>query len=85
VNSGAWTLEPNAERAILLPWLDLEPDPDVRERVLRYLADLLLDPDRPRLRDDSDVYSLKAVPRTMVGLTWVLNGETREVVLAHVG
>jgi hypothetical protein len=85
VTSGAWTLEPNAEREILLPWLDREPSSATRAKVLSFLASLLLDPDRSHLEGETGVYSIAVVPGTDVGLTWVLNPETCEIVLAHVG
>jgi len=85
VSSVTWTLEPDAEREYLLPWLLSEPDPVVRERVLRFLADVLRDPDRPSLLSESGVYSVAAVPGTDVGLTWVLDAVSRQLVLAHVG
>ena len=56
------------------------------KRVQEYLADLLKKPFRPALEnDDKGVFSLKAVPRTNVGLGWTLNMTTKEIVLFHVG
>lgn len=67
-------------------WLGAEPDSEIRERVTRFIAGLLIDPVRPGLYDvRTDVYSLDAVPGTDVGLIWLVKTETREVVLAHVG
>jgi hypothetical protein len=86
VTSGAWTLEPNAEREILLPWLATEPDPEVRQRVERYIAGLLSDPRRPHLEDgDSGVFSLDHVPQTSVGLVWTLDVASQQVILALAG
>lgn len=87
MSSGTWTLEPNAERAILLPWLlDEAVDSGDKEKVLEYLADLLRNPNRPNLADDdTGVFSIEAVPRTRISLTWVLSVEARQVVLAYVG
>jgi hypothetical protein len=87
VSSDEWTLEPSAEAAILLPWLDKEPDPEVRAVVLEWLAKLVDYPlNRKHLEDDeTGVYSLKAVPGTKVGLMWTLDLDGRQVILAHVG
>jgi hypothetical protein len=53
---------------------------------LEYLAGLLRQPFRPALEDrKTGVYSLDAVPHTDVGLGWVVNATTMEVVLFHVG
>jgi hypothetical protein len=83
VSIGEWTLEPDAEREILLTWRERQTDPDVVERVHRYLAGLLIDVDRPHLYDaEAGVYALEAVPGTTVGIVWTLDVETREVVLA---
>ena len=85
MSSVTWTLEPDAEREYLLPWLLSEPDPVVRECVLRFLADMLRDPDRPSLMSETGVYSIAAVPGTEVGMIWVLDAVSRQLVLAHVG
>ena len=83
--SVTWTLEPDAEREYLLPWLLAEPDPQLRVKVLAFIADVLRNPDRPSLRSDTGVYSVDAVRGTDVGLVWILDPSTREVVLAFVG
>ena len=81
-----WTLEPNAEREVLLPWLEQQRDPRVVQVVLRYLAELLLDPWRPHLEDgDSGVFSVQDVAKTGVTIVWVLDEGRQQVVLAHVG
>ena len=86
MTSEAWTLEPSAEAAILLPWLlDPSVSREAKDRVIGYLASLLRDPVRPLLEDDdTGIYSVEAVPGTNVGLVWILNTDTRQVVLAHV-
>jgi hypothetical protein len=55
--------------------------------VVAYITDVVSRPlARPQLEDDdTGVFSLKAVPRTNVGLVWTLDFEHRQVVLAHVG
>jgi hypothetical protein len=86
VSNAEWELEPNAEREILLTWLDREPNPDTRERVVEYIAELVRSPFRPQLEDgDSGIFSITAVPGTVVGLTWLLDMDHRQVVLATVG
>jgi hypothetical protein len=86
VTSEAWTLEPNAEREILLPWQLREDDPEVVERVLAYIADVVGRPlARPHLEDERGVFGIKAIPKTNVGLVWLLNVEYHQVVLVHVG
>ncbi|MDP9326824.1 MAG: hypothetical protein M3P10_01310 [Actinomycetota bacterium] len=82
-----WTLDPDAEREILLTWRQREPDHDVQAKVLLYLADLMRDPWRPALEDPDHpgVFSLDSVPGTQVGLIWTMNVEHRRIVLAHVG
>jgi hypothetical protein len=85
-SAGEWQLEPDAEREILLPWLEREPNPDVRARVYGWLGGLLREPFRPQLEDDdTGVFSLEAVPGTDVGLMWVLDVEGKQVILAYVG
>jgi hypothetical protein len=86
VSGGEWTLEPNAEREILLRWRERQTDHEVEARVLQYLAGLLRQPFRPTLEDgNTGVYSLDVVPGTDIGLGSTLNPDTREVVLYHVG
>lgn len=87
MTSETWTLEPDAEREILLPWQLSEGNPDVVERVLAYIADVVRTPfSRPQLEDDdTGIFGLKAVPKTDVALVWTLDIEHRQVVLAHVG
>lgn len=81
-----WTLEPNAEREILLPWLLDDPEPEIKERVVAYIAGLVQDPYRPHLEDrETGVFSMRAVPGTRIGLVWILDPEGHQVVLAYVG
>jgi len=85
-SGGNWRLRPDAEREILLPWLDREPDVIVRLAVLLFIEGLLLDPERPYLEDeDTGIFAIKAVPGTRVGLMWVLDRPDREIVLALIG
>jgi hypothetical protein len=47
--SGGWTLDLEAEFDILLPWLLSTPEPEVIDRVMRFLERLLEAPDRAHL------------------------------------
>jgi hypothetical protein len=87
VSGVPWTLDPDAEREILLTWRQREPDHDVQAKVLLYLAALMRDPWRRALEDPDHpgVFSLDSVPGTHVGLVWTLNVEDRRIVLAYVG
>ncbi len=87
MRNAAWTLEPNAEAAILLPWLvDDSVDPLDKARALEYLAAFLKDPLRSQLEDDeTGVFSIEPVPGTSISMTWVMNIESRQVVLAYIG
>jgi hypothetical protein len=85
VSGTGWTLDLDSERDYLLPWLDTNPHPDVRGRVLQWIAGLLRDPDRPHLEDHgSGVFSV-TVPGTNVAVVWLLDVERRVVVLVGVG
>ena len=87
MSNATWTLDPNAEAAILLPWLvDDSVDPLDKARVLEYLAAILKDPRRPQLEDDeTGVFSVEPIPGTSISMTWVLSIESRQVVLAYIG
>ncbi|MGZ5297441.1 MAG: hypothetical protein ACXWYT_10990 [Actinomycetota bacterium] len=87
MSSETGTLEPTAEREILLQWQLNEGDPAVHERVLAYIADVVRRPfSRPQLEDDdTGIFATKAVPGTDVAVVWTLLIEHRQVVLAHVG
>lgn len=82
-----WTLEPSAEAALLLPWLlDESVSREAKDQVIAFLSALLRDPFRPHLEDrETGVYSVETVPGTEIGLVWILNVETRQVVLAFIG
>lgn len=85
MSSVEWELEPDSEREILLAWLEREPDPETRERVVDYIAGLASNPDRRWLyEEDPRVYAVKAVPGTNIGITWTLNWRTHEIVLAFI-
>lgn len=70
-----------------MPWLLSEGDPDVTERVITYIADVVRRPyNRPHLEDDDKgIFALKAVPQTDVAVVWTLDVEHRQVVLAFIG
>ena len=86
VSSVEWTLEPNAEHGILLPWLLGDSDAHVKELVVGYIAGLVRGPYRSHLEDEeTGVFSVKAVPGTQVGLVWTLDIEGNQLVLAYVG
>ena len=86
MSSVEWTLEPNAEREILLPWLLGDSDSQITELVVAYIAGLVRDPYRPHLEDqETGVFSVRAVPGTRIGLVWTLDTEGHQVVLAYVG
>jgi hypothetical protein len=63
VTEGAWTLDLDSEATYLVPWLNDELDETVRERVVRWIADLVRDPVGRGHEDVPGVYSA-IVPRT---------------------
>jgi hypothetical protein len=42
VASGNWTLDPDSEANVLLPWLDRCPDPALKARIEEWVANRLL-------------------------------------------
>lgn len=88
MSNGEWHLEPNAEREILLTWLDQEPDARVRRVVLKWLAIVVANPIHYK-PDEQGVccYAVREgdqflVPQTMA--TWLLVPEDRTVVLVQI-
>ena len=82
--ANGWTLEPNAEREVLLPWLERQDDRTSRA-VWHYLAELVANPWRPHLEDDeTGVFSAQNVAGTGVSIVWVLDDERHQVVLVSI-
>jgi hypothetical protein len=84
VSSGDWTLDQDSELNVVVPWLDGEPDATNRESLLEWLAGLLRDPDRPRLMDTYNVFSVQ-LPRTNIVVIWHLDVDNRTVQVSHIG
>jgi len=86
MRSGAtWQLQPDAEREILLPWLDSEPDPVVRLAVLDFIEDLLRHPYRPHFEDEATgIFTVGSVPGTTTTMSWVLDAEQRQITLVAI-
>ena len=79
-----WTLDVDSEATYLVPWLNDEVDEAVREQVVRWIADLVVDPVGRGHEDVPGVYSA-VVPRTAVNVVWLLDVEERSVVLVLMG
>ena len=83
MSKGEWHLDLDAERDVLIPWLDAEPDAETREAVVAWLGEMVKDPLRFQ-PDQHDVYWHR-VKRTSVAVIWVLDRDGKAVVLVHIG
>jgi hypothetical protein len=88
VSSPGWTLELDAENQHLLPWLEGEPDADLRRAMANFLSDLVRAPVGRGLEEVPGVFSAAvrvnfAHDRYGV-VVWTLNHERRWVILAMV-
>ena len=84
MSTGGWRLQTEAELRTVYPWLEREPDPRVRGRVLDWLVLLASDPVGRGREERPGVFSAE-VYGTDVTVVWTLNHERRWIVLALIG
>lgn len=84
MSSAEWELNPESKASVLDPWLNQEPDPLVRERVLEWLAEFVRDPFSKGREENPGIWFAQ-VPGTRIGVMWVLDTDNRRVSLATVG
>jgi hypothetical protein len=85
LSDGEWTLDPDSEANVLLPWaLAPDRDPEIRERVEVWIGEMVKNPVGRGVEEPPGVHSVK-VPGTDVAVVWTLNHEERVVILAHIG
>jgi hypothetical protein len=84
VSSSDWILGKESEEQVLNPWLASEPDPEVRRRVLEWLAELVRDPVFRGTEEEPGIWH-ERVPGTRVGVTWVRDDDNKRVMLAVIG
>jgi hypothetical protein len=78
-----WTLDPDSELNVIIPWLDSGPSEHERECVSAYIDGLLRDPFRPTLEGPDDVFSV-VVPRTSLTMIWTFERRPRSVYIADI-
>ena len=78
-----WTLDPDCELNVVIPWLDSGPSQHERECVDSYIQGLLGDPYRPALEGPTDVFSV-VVPKTTLTMIWTFDPRPRSVYIADI-
>ena len=81
--TGGWTLDPDSELNVIIPWLDSGPSGHERECVSAYINELLWDPFRPKLEGPDDVFSV-VVPGTSLTMIWTFDLRSRSVYVADI-
>jgi len=84
VSRHEWSLRLETEAAYLLPFYLSEPDPRVKGEVGLFIAELVKSPSGRGIEEVPGVYSAR-VGTTGVVVVWLLDWDTREVILAVVG
>lgn len=84
MSNGEWTLDQDSELNVVLPWLADEQDPETKATLLEWLSGLLRDPDRPRLMDTDNVFSVQ-IQSTDIVVIWHLDHGNRVVQVSHIG
>lgn len=84
MSNGEWTLDQDSELNVVLPWLADEQDPERKATLLEWLSGILRDPDRPRLMDTDNVFSVQ-IQSTDIVVIWHLDHGNRVVQVSHIG